>query len=154
MTATAADPPKAVMATVAFEVELTDAKALYSLVKSRHLAANVSLQEVEEWIGTAERPNLLACIRLALDHGGSPSGLSIHDSSAEWAAPKQRASVHACRKCGSALESGYCSDSTCVYNDWPQCLPAAELENNPTAALEAKYGVRKRLHVEQGVAVD
>jgi len=50
-----------------------------------------------------------------------------------------------CLQCGSALTSaGFCTDETCAYSDWPQCVPLADLEASSQAFIEAKHGVTKR----------
>lgn len=137
-------------ALVVFEVELIDAKLLYSTVRNSQIAQGVPPAEVEEWLGTPEEPNLLACIRLALDHGGSPAGLSVHDSSSMWMTSLQSRASNACRQCGSDIQGGYCSDSTCAYSDWPQCIPPGVLQNSSADEISVRYGIDKRAVSEPG----
>lgn len=52
-----------------------------------------------------------------------------------------------CRRCGSSLQFGYCTDSTCQYSDWPQDLPMSVPGTMSTDLILDKYGVRKRIRV-------
>lgn len=55
-----------------------------------------------------------------------------------------------CGRCGSELDSeGYCTDETCPHSDWPQQVPVSALEEMSAEAVEAKYGLKKRVRIEE-----
>lgn len=50
-----------------------------------------------------------------------------------------------CKQCDSALNGEHCTDETCFYSDWPQSVPAEDLDTLSTEEIEAKHGVKKRV---------
>lgn len=53
-----------------------------------------------------------------------------------------------CSRCGTALKDGYCQDSTCLYNDWPQIVRRDDCSVFSTEEVEEMYGIKKRVHSE------
>lgn len=52
-----------------------------------------------------------------------------------------------CRKCGSPVVHGYCSDDTCPCSDWPQYVSLTSLNGKTAAEISAEYGIVKRIRV-------
>jgi len=59
-----------------------------------------------------------------------------------------------CHRCGSNVTGGYCSDDTCPYSDWPQCVPINDLHDNTLDAIQAKHNLRKRQRVKAEIHSD
>lgn len=58
------------------------------------------------------------------------------------------ATAPVCKKCGTGLDDkGWCKDETCPYHDWPQVTPDTALSTLTPDAIEALYGLKKRLYV-------
>lgn len=53
-----------------------------------------------------------------------------------------------CSSCGTALKDGYCQDSTCLYNDWPQYVRRDDCSVFSTEEVEDMYGIKIRVHGE------
>jgi uncharacterized Zn finger protein (UPF0148 family) len=49
-----------------------------------------------------------------------------------------------CKKCGSPLKRGYCSDLSCPFSSWPQNVDQNDFYSMSTLQVQAKYGIQKR----------
>lgn len=59
-----------------------------------------------------------------------------------------------CKKCGSPMAHGYCTDNTCAYSDWPQSVAWGVLTNCSDAEIESSLGITKRQRVKAEVQDD
>ena len=82
----------------------------------------------------------------ALSSDLSPRGRKRNTSSS---AAKSSSPVGECKKCGSFMKHGYCSDTTCPFSDWPQNVDVDDLYHQSTETIEAHYGIRKRKFQEE-----
>lgn len=57
---------------------------------------------------------------------------------------QQMTDLVVCKKCGSALEDGFCVDVTCPFSDWPQRVELDDLCEMSRVDVEDKYGIKKR----------
>lgn len=71
--------------TLTLELEITDAEEFRAAAISSYTATNPNPtdEELEDFFGTVEEPNLSGCARELFDPGVSPDGCEIQDSSAE-----------------------------------------------------------------------
>ena len=71
--------------TLTLELEITDAGTFRDTAIASYRADNPNAtdEELEDFFGTAEEPNLGGCARQLFDPGESPDGCEIQDSSAE-----------------------------------------------------------------------
>lgn len=66
-------------------------------------------------------------------------------SVAGWRAIEDLLPTNTCKKCACHLDAkGYCLDYICPYNDWPQQVDLADMQEMCAIKLEEKYGIRKR----------
>lgn len=71
--------------TISLELRITHAKLFRETAIANHLAHNRNAEdeELEDFFGTADEPNLSGCARELFDPGVSPDGCEIQDSSVE-----------------------------------------------------------------------
>lgn len=69
--------------TVCIEVQVNDPRALHAQTLRLLTCApgGMSPEEAAAWLGTADAPNVEACLRSFFDRGVSPAGAEIVDSS-------------------------------------------------------------------------
>lgn len=92
---------------VTFVAELEDLRALHASLVAHYSslgAGGMDAGEIVDMLGTSAAPNVLQCVRLALDRLPPIPGLSIHDSVAEEQGA--RAADAAGVQSGSAVEAG------------------------------------------------
>ncbi len=57
--------------------------------------------------------------------------------------PKININIHICKKCGSRLDNGFCTDETCPYHDWSQVVEIEDLCELSVKCIEKKYGTTR-----------
>jgi hypothetical protein len=74
---------------VSLFVQVSDSKALHAHAMEQAMdkdGGGMSDVDAQEMLGTADEPNISACLRFTFDPGQSPPGTSILDSTCEGSA--------------------------------------------------------------------
>lgn len=125
-----------------------DTEAEYIRKSGKRVRYDYSIEKatdrVSAWIGDCGQYNF------NLNYADLARFVSSHRPACVWAVLAGRAirQKEECKKCGSDLKDGYCTDETCPYDSWPQYVNENDMYVLSTGEMVLKYHISKRTPTE------